>query len=367
MENAVLKFNVSDRPEFFKVLRKRVNGHFKENGITKNANTAMKVKTVAMLSIYFVPYALFITGVVNTTPLYFLMWIIMGFGMSGIGLSVMHDANHGSYSKNQTVNKILGYCLNIVGGDALNWRIQHNVLHHTYTNVSGMDEDIDTNKIMRFSPNQPQLKMHKFQAFYAWFFYGLMTIFWVLWKDYAQLFRYEKMGLLKAQNTTPGKAMMTVVVSKVIYLAYCLVLPMMISGFPWWITLLGFLAMHFTSGLILALIFQPAHVLLETDFPIENNEGTLENSWAIHQLKTTANFANGSRWFSWYCGGLNYQIEHHLFPSICHIHYRDISKIVEETAKEYGIPYYHQPTFYHALKSHFTHLHMLGKLETAAA
>ncbi len=359
MSVRAVKFNVQDRPEFFKVLRKRVNAHFKENNISKNANTKMKIKTAFMIVLYFTPLGLLLTGSISSLGAMFLMFAIMGFGMSGIGLAIMHDANHGSYSKNRKVNKVLGYLLNFIGGYPINWIIQHNVLHHSFTNVEGFDEDIEQN-VMRFSPSQDRKGIFKFQAFYAPFFYGLMTIYWILSKDFEALVRYNKMGLLEGQGTTMKKAMTEVVFNKIWYLAITLVLPIYFLDFAWWQVLLGFLMMHFISGLILALVFQPAHVIQETEFFLPDEETSVENNWAIHQLLTTANFANDSTILSWYVGGLNFQIEHHLFPNICHIHYKDIAPIVKQTAEEFNIPYHQHKTFFAAIKSHFKLLHSLG-------
>lgn len=362
-----VKFNTQDSPEFFKTLRKRVNAYFKDNGIEKTANTAMKIKTAFMLLLYFVPYTLLMTKVVpaENTLLFISMWVVMGFGIGGIGLAIMHDANHGSYSKNATVNKILGGTLNAAGGWPMNWKIQHNVLHHTYTNIADMDEDIDTGFIMRFSPHQPYHKFQRFQAFYAWLFYGIMTFYWVIAKDFIQLAQFNKKDLYKGQGITFGKALFQIIVFKILYYAFILVAPLMVLKISFGYWFLSFFIMHFIAGMILALVFQPAHVVLETEFPLPDESGSVENTWAIHQMKTTANFAPNNKILSWYVGGLNYQVEHHLFPNICHVHYPKISKIVEDTAKEFGVPYYSQPTFTSALKSHFTLLHRLGKGATA--
>ena len=154
--------------------------------------------------------------------------------------------------------------------------------------------------------------------------------------------------------------MAEVTFNKIWYFALTLVLPLILVPVAWWIVLIGYLIMHFICGLILALIFQPAHVIEETDFYLPDDTGSVENNWAIHQIMTTANFANGSRWFSWLIGGLNFQIEHHLFPNVCHVHYKNIAKIVRETTTEFNLPYYQQKTFFGALKSHFTLLNALG-------
>jgi linoleoyl-CoA desaturase len=244
MSVRAVKFNVQDRPEFFKELRKRVNAHFKEKNISKNANTKMKIKTVFMIALYFVPMGLLISGLITATWSMVLMFVIMSFGMSGIGLSVMHDANHGSYSKNRKVNKALGYLVNFIGGYPINWIIQHNVLHHSFTNVE--------QNVMRFSPSQERKKIFRFQAFYAPFFYGLMTIYWLVGKDFEALIRYDKMGLLKGQGTTLKKAMTEVVFNKIWYVILTLALPIYSLGMPWWHVILAFLLMHFISGLWLS-------------------------------------------------------------------------------------------------------------------
>ncbi len=357
--SSTVRFNKDDQPEFFQELRRRVNQYFTEQGITKYANREMVIKTVFMISLYTIPLIVLLSGTLQATWAIVLMWVLMAFGMSGIGFSVMHDANHGAYSTNPRVNNALGGILNFVGGYHINWRIQHNVLHHSYTNVHEHDEDIDKG-IMRFSPNQEHKPGFRYQAFYAPFLYGLMTIFWLVAKDVIQTRDYHKRGLLKAQGLTLGQAITHVALTKTFYVVVVLVLPILILPLAWWQTVLCFLMMHFISGLFLALVFQGAHVLEETHFFKTDENGSVENSWAVLQLRTTANFARKSGWFGWFIGGLNYQVEHHLFPNICHVHYPAIAPIVKATAEEYGIEYREHKTFYAALKSHFTMLHKLG-------
>lgn len=359
MNSDQVKFNAQDRPEFFRTLRGRVNQYFDENGITKYANFNMKFKTAFMLAIYFIPLLVLMVGLPTTVWVVLSMWVLMGFGMSGIGLSVMHDANHGAYSQNKSVNKVLGFLLNFIGGYHENWKIQHNVLHHTYTNVEGYDQDIQNN-LMRFSPSRPMKKAYRYQAFYAPFLYSLMTIYWLIGKDYKQVVDYDKRNMLEAQGLTLKKAVRELLIHKSWYLIITLIIPIFTTQVGWGYILLGFLIMHLICGLLLALIFQPAHVITETSFVNSEKEKQIQNSWAIHQLQTTSNFAHGSRLFSWFVGGLNYQIEHHLFPNICHIHYRAIAPIVKQTAAEYNIPYYEHKTFGGALLSHFKVLHAFG-------
>lgn len=355
----IVKFNSKNQPEFFSTVRHRVQEYFEDQQISKKANLEMKIKTVFMISLYVIPFILILTGVVQSFWAVLSMWVLMGFGMSGIGLSVMHDANHGAYSKNETVNSLLGFLINFIGANDSNWRIQHNLLHHSFTNINEFDGDIE-NPIMRFSPDQPFNKKFKYQAFYAPFLYSLMTLYWFISKDFQRIITYHKKDLLGTQNLNLATAWFFALLHKLWYIGLIIVLPILVTNIPWWYVIIGFFVMHGITGLLLALIFQPAHVIEETEFFEASDQGTVENNWAIHQMKTTANFANDARAFSWFIGGLNYQIEHHLFPKVCHVHYRKMSKIVKKTAMEFGIPYHQHPTFYQAVRSHFSVLHQLG-------
>jgi linoleoyl-CoA desaturase len=313
-----------------------------------------------MFSAYILPYVLVVTGVITGTLGMVAAVLVMSLGLAGIGLSVMHDANHGAYAKKNWVNTLIGYSLNLVGANAFNWKIQHNVLHHTFTNVHEEDEDISPRGVLRLTPHSNWKKIHKYQFIYAWFLYGLMTIVWLFFKDFVRIVRYHKSGLAKKQNANITKEWSILIGSKLMYIGYILVIPVLFTSLVWWQVILGVLLMHYIAGFILAIIFQPAHVIEGTEFPLPDDNCSLENNWAVHQLHTTTNFGNNSRWFSWYVGGLNFQIEHHLFPNICHVHYRKISGIVAETAKEFGLPYKSTRTFFQALVKHGKLLKQLG-------
>jgi linoleoyl-CoA desaturase len=360
MQTQAIRFS-SSRADFFSTLNQRVNEYFKENKISRHANTEMKIKTAFMYGLYFIPFILIITQVVTNVWGMLALCAVMGIGVAGIGLSVMHDANHGAYSSKMWVNNLLGYSLNIVGGNAFNWKVQHNVLHHTYTNIHDVDEDISPRGILRMTPHGEWKFIHQFQHLYAWFFYGLMTLVWVFVKDFVRIVRYQKDGLVKKQRADIRTEWTILIATKILYIAYIFVLPMMVLDITWWQWLIGFTLMHYIAGFILAIIFQPAHVIDGTDYPMPDNDGRMENSWAIHQLHTTTNFANNSRIFSWYVGGLNFQVEHHLFPNICHVHYRHISNIVKSTAAEFGVPYKSETTFLDAVAGHARLLKELGK------
>jgi linoleoyl-CoA desaturase len=361
MSNKTLRFNNGANRTFQTELRKRVDSYFKDNEITKNGNLQLYIKTFLMFASYLVPYFLLVFNVFDSKSAWLLLAVLMGFGMAGIGMCVMHDANHGSYSKNDRFNKILGFfSIGLLSGNSSNWRIQHNVIHHTYTNVHDHDEDIAPVGVLRFEPHAEKKKIHKFQFLYAWFFYGLMTLMWSTVKDFKQVIRYNKGGYLKTANTTFAKELTIVIISKVAYYAYMMIPYFLIKEMTLlnWIT--GYLVMHYVAGLTLAIVFQIAHVTDEIEYPLPNEEGSLDNNFIEHQLRTTMNFATNNRFISYLVGGLNFQVEHHLFPGISHVHYPQISKIVESTAKEFNLPYKSEKTFIGAVYEHTKMLYKLG-------
>jgi linoleoyl-CoA desaturase len=358
-----VKFNNNSNTVFITDLRSRVSDYFKTRNISTYGNASMYFKSVMMITAYLIPYFILLLAGISNVWLTGALWVSMGFASAGIGLSIMHDANHGSYSKNKKVNKVLGFLLNFIGGSSSNWKLQHNYLHHSFTNIEGMDEDIDPGIVMRFSPHSERLKIHRFQHIYGWFLYGLMTLSWVTAKDYVQLKRFRDTQILEKQSKSFPFLLTELTISKIIFYGYLLVLPILLSPVSWWITVLFFVMMQFIQGFLLTIVFQPAHVMQSSEYPLPDDEGNIENNWAIHQLLTTTNFAPRSKLFSWYVGGLNFQIEHHLFPNICHVHYKKISSIVKQTAQEYGIPYHVKQTFWDAITEHYRMLKYLGTVE----
>jgi linoleoyl-CoA desaturase len=360
MQQKRLKFSKDFDKEFYNTLKQRVNEYFDSNNIPRSGNRVMFFKSAFMIALYVIPYIVMISGAVTNPVGFIFLWILMGVGMAGIGLSIMHDANHGAYSRKKLVNKAMGYTMNIVGCNATTWKLQHNVLHHSYTNVHGADEDIDTSGLMRFSPHQKRTKLHRFQHFYAWFLYGFMTLNRITVKDFAQIIRFKKMGLVKNSYTLE---ILKVLAWKIFYYLYILVLPLALVPVSPWLIVISFIMMHMVNGLILSLVFQSAHVMPSTEFNQPDDHGIIQNNWAVHQMITTANFSPANRSLSWFIGGLNYQIEHHLFSNICHVHYRELSKIVSSTASEFGIPYNSKKSFISAIADHGRMLKMLGKYD----
>lgn len=356
-----VKFVPKEKSAFFSVLRQRVDQYFIENKISKHANREMVIKTISLLALYIVPFVCFI-AFEPAKPIGFLLWGIMGVAAAGVGMSIMHDANHGAYSAKKWVNTWVGYSINMVGGSGFNWVLQHNVLHHTYTNIHDVDEDIKDRIVLRFCPHTDVRWYHKFQPFYAVFLYSLLSLYWVTFKDFSQFYRYIR---IKVNNNTWRQntpIFIKIVLSKIGYYAVFFGIPVYLFNVSFSYTLIGFLIMHAVAGIILTVIFQMAHTVEGTSHPLPNSSGNIENDWAMHQLATTVNFSPENRWLSWYVGGLNFQVEHHLFTRICHVHYPAIAPIVKQTCAEFGVPYLENRTFMQALNAHISALQKFGHL-----
>lgn len=359
---SLVKFAPRNGVGFFDTLKERVDEYFKTNNLEMHGNSTMKLKSLAIVSMYLIPYAFMVSGIASSNLLVFYgLWLLMGVGMVGIGCSIMHDSNHDSYSGNKGLNKYMGRIIILVGGYDVTWRLQHNVLHHTYTNIEGLDHDIDAGILLRFSPHTKRYGFHRYQHIYAWVLYGLLTFQWATIKDFKQVREYAKLDLLKKEKLTLKQALWQVTLYKIIYYAFIMVLPLLFAGVAWYHILAGFFVMHFVAGLALSCIFQLAHVMEECEFPTPSDARKMENNWAVHQMLNTANFAPNNRILGWFIGGLNRQVEHHLFPYICHLHYKNISGIVRNTASEFGVPYYEQPSFRRALIEHGRMLRKMGR------
>jgi linoleoyl-CoA desaturase len=356
-----IKFISDDihQKQFASAVRKNVNDYFRNNGISTKGNLRLALQTTVMLFIYFAPFVLLFVLPMNIW-IALIMWVIIGVGMSCIGMCVMHDAVHSSYSHKEWINKIMGGTMYLLGGNVFNWKIQHNYLHHAYTNIDGYDQDIASRGPIRLSKYAPLKKIHRYQYIHSFFFYGLMTISKLV-KDFTQLIDYNKAGITRQYQVNPVSEYNKMVGVKIIYLFVFIGLPIIYTPFSWGEVLLGFFVMHWTAGCILSTVFQMAHVVEGAEQLLPDADGIIKSDWTTHELRTTSDFARNNAFLEFFVGGLNFQIEHHLFPNICHIHYRKIAPIVEKTAKEFGFVYNLKPTFRDALSSHIKRLKELGR------
>jgi linoleoyl-CoA desaturase len=356
-----IKFSSDElwQKKFAAAVRSNVNNYFEEKGISTKGNLALTIQTIAMLSFYIIPFVVLLAIPMNAW-LALPLVIIIGIGTAGIGMCVMHDAVHGSYSGKDRINKMMGATMYLLGSNVFNWKVQHNMMHHAYTNIEGYDEDIGARGPIRLSQFAPLKKIHRYQYIHAFFFYGLMTIS-KLTKDFSQLAFYNREGITQKFHLNPRLEYAKMVVVKLVYLFLFIGLPILVTNFSWWQVVLGFLIIHWTAGCILSTIFQMAHVVEGAEQLKPDQNGTIDCEWAVHELRTTSDFARNNLFLNWYIGGLNFQIEHHLFPNICHVHYRKIAPIVEKTAHEFGLFYNLKPSFLKALGSHVRRLKQLGQ------
>lgn len=360
MSAKALKFSNRSQNDFVQTLNSRVNAYFKDNNISRYANGAMVFKTLFHLTIWIGLYLAIMTNTFTNSPWLYAAWGVLGFFNAMVALNIGHDAIHGSYSKHKWINDLLSHTFTLNGASVYMWRKMHNVAHHTYTNIEGYDEDIESVPFIRMSPEKPLKPVHKYQHIFSFMVYGLATISWAFVKDYVKFFKNEVGNYNGADH--PKKEYILLFVYKLLNYALFLAVPFIFLEQAWWITVIGLLIMHYTTGFTIAIIFMLAHVVEETHFPMPDAEGNLENSWAVHQLYTTADFSSDSHLAGFLSGGLNLQVEHHLFPNICHIHYKPLAKIVKKTAAEFGYPHY-DGSFFHQVASHARFLKRMGREE----
>lgn len=342
---------------FHMELKNRVNQYFSDYKRPMTGNTGLLIKGILFCASYLFLYI----HLVFFAPALWLAipeCILLGGFTAAIGFNVMHDGAHGSFSKYKLVNKLAGFSLNFLGASAIMWNMKHNIIHHTYTNIDGVDDDIEAGPWLRFASTQKRLKIHKFQHYYFWFLYTLLHLVWIFLSDYKKYFS-RKIGIVPLRKMTIQEHI-SFWAAKVLYAFMIVVLPIYLLGFVKW--LLGFLLVSMITGFVISIVFQLAHTVEHTDFPLPSVlTGKIENEWAIHQVVTTANFATNNKLISWLVGGLNFQIEHHLFPKISHVHYPAISKIIKRTCQEYGLTYVEYPKMSQAIVSHVAYLKRLGR------
>jgi linoleoyl-CoA desaturase len=356
MQAVTPKFINKDKSNFHQELKRRVNNYFAENNIKSTGDFSLHFKAILFWALYIVLYV----HVVFFTPNLWVAFgecLIMGGLTAAIGFNVMHDGGHGSFSDNKFWNKIAAFSVNALGASAIMWNNKHNIIHHTYTNIDGVDDDIEIRPMLRMCPTQKKYKIHRFQHIYVWFLYTQLLVIWVFATDYTKYFK-KKVGSvpIKKMSAFDHFAFWT---AKIGYYIMMIALPIYMVGFlPW---LIGFFTLAMFAGLILSVVFQLAHTVEETSFPERMAEtGNIEQEWAIHQIETTANFATRNKLISWLVGGLNFQIEHHLFPKISHVHYPQISKIIKNTCDEFNVKYIEYKHMREAIVSHAMHLKKMG-------
>jgi linoleoyl-CoA desaturase len=342
---------------FHSELKKRIGNYFEEVGKSTTGNYSLFIKAVILMISFVVVYV----HLVFFTPNVFLQIaesILLGGIVAAIGFNVMHDGAHGSFSKYKWVNVIAAFSLNILGGNSFMWNQKHNIIHHAFTNVDGVDDDIDIQPWMRMSSTQKKYRLHKYQYIYFWVLYSLLYFFWIFVLDYQKYFK-SKVGTMQLKKMKLSDHLIFWGF-KVAHMFLFVGLPIYMVGFTSWV--ISFSVFVVFAGLVLSLVFQLAHTVEHTAFPVPSeDDGRMEDEWAVHQIKTTANFATHNKLISWLVGGLNFQVEHHLFPKISHVHYPAISKIVKQACEEYNIKYIEYRRMRYAVASHVAFLKQMGQ------
>lgn len=353
---AALSLKYSPSGEFDREIRQRVDQYFETTGLRRRDCPRMYLKTALVFGWFAVSYTLL---VFSSQPLWLTILLALSLALSvtGIGFNIQHDGNHHGYSDRRWVNRIMAMTLDLIGGSSYLWTRKHNSLHHSFSNIAGHDDDINLGALGRLSPHQKRQKFHRLQHFYLWFLYGFLTVKWQAFDD----FRNVITGHIGEHRIARPKGwdLVTLIGGKVVFFSLALVIPMMLH--PVWVVLVFYIAIGYVQGVILSVVFQLAHCVEEATFPMPREDtGRMESTFAIHQVETTVDFAPGNRVLSWLLGGLNFQIEHHLFPQICHVHYSALAPIVENTCAEFGLRYMANKTFRGGLASHFRWLRRMG-------
>lgn len=358
--NVNLKFARDDG--FLAEVRRRVDGYFKSTGKRERDCPRMYFKSAVILGGYALSYSLLVF-VVQSIWLAVPLAILLALTTAMIGFCIQHDGNHRAYSNRPWINKLASLTLDMIGASSYLWRYQHVVIHHTGPNVSGYDIDIDLGIIARVAPAQKRRWFHRWQHCYLWFLYGLSAMRWHLYADVRDMIKGRM-----SNHEVPrprGWDIVVFVGGKLLSFAMFVGIPMLFHA--WWVVLLFYVLVFGVAGVVVSVTFQLAHCVDKADFPSsEIGTNRLAQSWAVHQVETTVNFARRSRLAAWFFGGLNFQIEHHLFPRICHIHYRRIASIVEQTCREFGVRYGEHNSLWAGLISHFRWLRQMGRAEPIA-
>jgi linoleoyl-CoA desaturase len=345
---------------FYRELKRRVDAYFAETGKSPRDAWQMYLKTFVVLAWFFGSYAVLVF-LCQTWWQGLAASVSLGLSMAAIGFNIQHDGGHRSYSRFGWVNRLMAMTIDLLGGSSYVWDTKHNSIHHTYANITGHDDDIDVGPLARLSPHQKWLPFHRLQHFYMWPLYGLIAIKWQLVDDFYNI-AVGRIGNHKLPRPK-GWNLVGFIAGKVVFLTLAFGLPIFVGH--WWLTVISFYVLtNLINGAVLSTVFQLAHCVGEAEFPMPDETNTMDEHWAVHQVQTTVNFARNNWMLSWLLGGLNFQVEHHLFHKICHVHYPALSKVVEQTCRDFEIQYNEHKTFWKGVVSHFRWLRQMGRATT---
>jgi len=339
---------------FYRDLKSDVFKYLADNNMRPKGSTKMYNKIMIIMLGWLASYAFMLT-MTSVAPGYIFFGLPgMVFFMLCMQLAVMHDGSHQTVSENKTLNTLAAWTLAVAGASPYTWYQLHCVAHHNNTNIFGMDMDTETSNIIRLHRGNKLFWYQKWQHIYAWPLYALHTARYLLLDDIVEL-ATNRWKLNRQQKI---KTFWEILVIKTWHLSCYVLLPLLFGGSLKYI-LMFWLIHWMTMSFFVTITFNLAHVTNVQNLPLHKSETSKD--WAIHQLDTTADFAVANGFLSWVIGGLNFQVEHHIFPNVCHLHYPAIQKIVKRHCQEKGVTYHEYPTVKEAVWDHYRHLKRLGK------
>jgi linoleoyl-CoA desaturase len=343
-------------------LTRRIDAHFAERGLRREGDGRLWLKSLVIMAWLAGSWALLVY-VAQTWWQALPLAVLVSLAVAGVGFNIQHDGGHDAYAGSSLWNRLAAWSLDLVGGSSYVWRFKHTIVHHHYTNIDGVDEDLDAGPFLRLHPLQERRFYHRFQHWYAWLLFGFLPPKWTFYDDFASLVSgrvgTQRMPRPRLRDLT------SLFVGKLAFVTWVFALPLL-AGHSLLVVLAfyGFCAL--LVGTATAVVFQAAHCVREAEFHAPPPPGArMARSWGEHQLATTVDFAPRNRFLTWYLGGLNYQVEHHLFPRVSHVHYPELAPIVRDTCAEFGVEYRVHPRFRSAVASHVRHLRLLGRPNAA--
>jgi linoleoyl-CoA desaturase len=345
---------------FHRLIKARIDRYFRRTGLSPRDSRQMYLKSAIILTWFAASYILLVFVAANWWSAG-LLAVSMGLAMSAVGFNIMHDGGHKAYSDRGWLNRLAAMTVDMIGGSSFLWDHKHNTIHHTYPNIDGHDDDIDVGFLGRLAPSQKRLPFHRYQHIYLWPLYGLLAIKWHLVDDFVMLIR-GKIGVHKFTRPR-GWDLAWFVGGKLLFATLAFILPMLFH--PWWAVLLLYGVTAVVLGIVMSVVFQLAHVVEDAHFPVpEPVTGKIHSHWAVHQIYTTVDFARDNPFLTWFLGGLNFQIEHHLFPRVSHVHYPKLSRLVKNVCAKFDLPYNEHPTFFAGVANHYRWLRQMGRPTT---
>jgi linoleoyl-CoA desaturase len=359
LPSGVLRLDFDPDTAFQAALEQRVDEYFHRTGLAREGGWRLYLKTVFILIVFASSYGLLVFAaetIWQALPLA----VLLGLATACIGFDIQHDGGHRSYSSRPWVNRLAAFALDTVGGSSYVWHWKHTVIHHRYANITWFDNDINLGALGRLSPHHRRLWYYRWQNLYLWPLYGLEAMKLQFVDDFKYIIR-GKLGYHRIPRPTRWE-LVVFITGKVIFFSWAFVIPML--WYPVWVVCFYYVVAASVLGVVMILVFVMPHTAGETDFPLPAEDtGRMATPWAVHQARCTMDFARHNRVLTWLLGGLNYHKEHHLFPLISHVHYPAISILVEETCREFGVPYGEHRSFPRGIASHYRWLRQMGKAD----